>query len=915
MTLAQGTRLGVYEITGALGVGGMGEVYRATDSKLGREVAIKTLPAALAADKDRLARFEREAKLLAALNHAHIGAIYGLDEHEGTLYIAMELVEGETLEEKLKQGALPVEDALRLALQIAEALEAAHDKGVVHRDLKPANVMVTREGQVKVLDFGLAKAFSGDPNEASPAHSPALSMAMTQQGLILGTAGYMSPEQASGQATDQRADVWAFGVLVYEMLTGLPLFSGESVPHILADVLRMQPDWNRLPKNLHPRLRLMLERCLEKRPRTRYHAIADARTDIEVVLSDPQGVIVRAGYDGAGGAVARPWPRKVLPWAAGIVLAAVAGVAAWTVKTPPQGQVIRSSMSLPEGQSFSFLGLRLIDIAPDGRQFVYNTNEGLDLRAMDRFESVLIPGVDFIRASPVFSPDGQSIAFIAGAAAGVQSGGGQIQIYRVSVTGGSARPLVVAGNRSTNVPQGLSWGPDRTLVYVLSDGIWRISDSGGMPEKIVETAPNERASAPSLLPGGDWVLFSLLRSGAPTVDWDTAEVVAQSLKSGERRTLYSGGSAPRYVPTGHLVFVFRSTLYALPFDVGAIKVAGEPIPVVEGVSSNSGGSGVAQYAFSKNGTLIYVPGEAAGSAGARLGIADRSGHVDSLPTPSGSYADARVSHDGRWVAYTATYSDGDDIAVYDLKSRAAPRRLTFGGQSRFPLWSVDSRRVAFQSTRDGTASLYWQVADGSGGDPVRLTTAAEGETHSPDSFSPDGKWLTFSDVDKNGSSVSILELATGETKVLLTQPGAAISQSVFSPDGHWLAYQSIETGLTDIFVQPFPLTGAKFQLPKTGDDHHPAWSPDGSELFYTWGPTGFQSVPITTKPRFSFGTATAVANNPMNDAPQRRRQFDVLPDGSGFIGAVPEGSNAAASKTIRIVYNWFDELERVVPRK
>jgi serine/threonine protein kinase len=300
MAINPGTRLGSYEITGSLGAGGMGEVYRARDAKLGREVAIKTLPASLASDKERLARFEREAKLLASLNHAHIGAIYGLDEQAGALFIAMELIEGQSLEEKLKAGALPVEEALRLGLQIAEALEAAHAKGVVHRDLKPANVMVTADGVVKVLDFGLAKAFAGDPAEATAAHSPALSLAMTQQGLVLGTAGYMSPEQASGQATDQRADVWAFGVVLYEMLTGLPLFGGESVPHILADVLRSQPDWTRLPQNLHPRIRQLLERCLEKRPRYRYAGIADARTDIEVVLKDPAGVVVRPGMEGAG---------------------------------------------------------------------------------------------------------------------------------------------------------------------------------------------------------------------------------------------------------------------------------------------------------------------------------------------------------------------------------------------------------------------------------------------------------------------------------------------------------------------------------------------------------------------------------------------------------------------------------------
>jgi serine/threonine protein kinase len=333
MPLASGTELGVYEITGTLGAGGMGEVYRANDTKLGREVAIKTLPASLASDKDRLARFEREAKLLASLNHAHIAVVHSLDEHEGTLYIAMELVEGESLEEKLKSGPLPIDDALRCGLQIAEALEAAHAKGVVHRDLKPANVMVTPDDVVKVLDFGLAKAFMGDPNEASPAHSPALSMAMTQAGLVLGTAGYMSPEQASGQATDQRADIWSFGVVLYEMLTGQPVFSGESVPHILAAVLQLEPDWSRLPKQLHPRLKQALKRCLQKKVRNRYHSIADVRIEIEEALNDPAATMVGAASAEAlaYGAVSAPksFRQRALPVAAIVVVtAALAAFAA-----------------------------------------------------------------------------------------------------------------------------------------------------------------------------------------------------------------------------------------------------------------------------------------------------------------------------------------------------------------------------------------------------------------------------------------------------------------------------------------------------------------------------------------------------------------------------------------------------------
>ena len=330
-----------------------------------------------------------------------------------------------------------------------------------------------------------------------------------------------------------------------------------------------------------------------------------------------------------------------------------------------------------------------------------------------------------------------------------------------------------------------------------------------------------------------------------------------------------------------------------------------------------GSTGIAEYAFSKNGTLIYVPGKAVESASKTLLVADGKGQVNAVSMRGGNYADVRVSPDGRSAAYTTTYPDGDDITVYDLSGKAAPRRLTFGGKSRYPLWSHDGKRVAFQSTLDGTASLYWQLADGSGGNPVRLTTAAKGETDAPDSFSPDGKWLTYTVADKAGSSVWILDLATGKSKALLKQSGASISQSVFSPDGHWLAYQLMEGANSDIFVQPFPFTGAKFQLPNQyNQNHHPTWSPDGSELFYLRGPQGLASVPITTKPSFSFGPAKELTNIPMNVAPGTRRQFDVLPDGSGFLGvAAGVGSAAAPSKTIRIVYNWFDELKHLVPTK
>jgi len=903
-----GTRLGIYEITGTLGKGGMGEVYRARDTKLEREVAIKTLPASLAYDKDRLARFEREAKLLASLNHAHIASVYGLDEHEGTLYIAMELVEGETLEQKLETGALPVEDALRLGLQIAEALEAAHDKGVVHRDLKPANVMVTANGVVKVLDFGLAKAFSGDPAEASPAHSPALSMAMTQAGLVLGTAGYMSPEQASGQATDQRADVWAFGVVLYEMLTGLPLFSGESVPHILADVLRADPDWGRLPKNLHPRIRELLERCLEKKPRSRYAGISDARADIEAALKDPEGVTPARPTASAETALPVPRHRQLLPWAAGLVLALAAGVAAWTLKTPEPKPVVRMTVSLPEQQAFSFPGLGAIDISPDGTMFAYSMREGLYLRVMDSFEGLPIPGLGAVGAVPRFSPDGRSLVRLRQRVVSAGATSNEVELARFPVTGGAERPLAVISD-SGDIPYGMSWEADGSILYPRRGGIWRVSENGGEPEQIV-SVPGQAANMPSLLPGGEWLLYSLADTDR-SADWDRAQIVIESLVTGERRELYRGGSSARYVPTGHLVFAFGNTLYALPFDAAALEVHGGPTPIVQEVWRNSD-SGIAQYAFSKTGTLLYAPGRSRESGTGTLGVVSRTASVEPLPMPPGDYADPRVAPDGSRAAYTRSFADGDDIEVYDLAGSTSPRRLTFGGMSRLPVWSADSARVAFQSMQDGTPSLYWQPADGSGGEPARLTTAAEGETHVADSFSPDGRYLTFSVASEGGTSVWLLDLETNESERLIEVPDANVSQSVFSPKGEWLAYQSDEQGSMNVFVVPFPLTGARYQVPPTVENHHPAFSADGSEIFYFPESTGTQAIAVMTDGSFRFGSAEALVNWPMNTGPTNHRQYDVMPDGSGALGVVGD-SAVGGAPSIRVVLNWFEELKAQVP--
>jgi serine/threonine-protein kinase len=467
MALTAGTKLGHYQVTDLLGKGGMGEVYRARDSKLGREVAIKVLPSEFERDAERLARFEREARMLAALNHPNIAAIYGLEQSEATRFLVLELVEGDTLADRLKQGAIPVDEALKLGLQIAEALEAAHEKGVIHRDLKPANIKVTPDGKVKVLDFGLAKAYMGEAADVNLSNSPTMSMAATQQGLILGTAGYMSPEQANGEVADKRADIWSFGVVFFEMLTGRPLFTGKTVSYILADVLRTEPNWTSLPANLHPRVRMILERSLEKEAKNRLSGISDARVEIQKALADPG----RAGLASVPGA-AQAKRASILPWVAAVVLAAVTGFAVWSLRPVEPRPVSRWSYVISEGTQFRSQNRAVVGISSDGSQFVYNALDGLYVRSIRELEARRLQGTDGAISSPTFSPDGAWLAFFSG---------NDRQIRKIAVEGGAAVPLTTV----STAPASISWDTDDTILYTTEDGIWRVSAGGGKPERIV----------------------------------------------------------------------------------------------------------------------------------------------------------------------------------------------------------------------------------------------------------------------------------------------------------------------------------------------------------------------------------------------------------------------------------------------
>jgi serine/threonine-protein kinase len=885
----------------------MGEVWQARDTRLGREVALKVLPDAFARDGDRLARFEREARLLASLNHANIASIYGLEQFDGAQVLVLELVEGETLADRLVRGPIPVEEAVRLALQIAEALEAAHEKGIVHRDLKPANVKVTPAGKVKVLDFGLAKLAeaSGPGAQASApdlTHSPTLSLAATQQGIILGTAAYMSPEQAAGAPTDARTDIWSFGVVLFEMLTGRQLFDGKSVSHILADVLRTDPDWSRLPSHLHPRLRLLLERCLEKEARDRAHHIADVRVDLQKVLADPAGMFVRPS---APDTRVAPRSRQFALMATAGVVAIIAGVAAWTLKPGEPRQVVRFAHELPSPRQFRATQMPVVAISPDGRRVVYNTSEGLYLLSIDALDARLIPGTEQGVGNVMFSPDGQWIAFV---------GNGGLQ--KIPVAGGPPVTLVRQGSpATTNLFTGASWTAADRILVGLGETVASVPANGGTPEALFKVEGGLSAF-PELLPDGRTVLFTL---AGPQGD----QVAVHSLGSGSTKVLFPG-TRPHYVTTGHVAYVSQNSLFAQPFDLSNLATAGSPVPLVEGILVN----GVAQYAISTSGSLVYA--SAASTIPERtLGIASVDG-VTTLDLDPRLYSSPRVSPDGTRLVVQTTPAGGTvpilsataTIWVYDLNGKTAIRQLTQQGKNFHPIWTHDSKRVTFASDREGPMSIYWQPADGSG-TPERLTTAEKGTQHFPDSWSPDGRTLVYQ-VFSSTEAVDLwtMSLDSRDKPAPLTKGAGRNHGAVFSPDGKWLAYGSTEgSQIEQIYVEPIPRRpGVKHQITRS-EGAFPVWSRDGRSLFFRRVPrgtegTGTHLVQVEIVP----GSAFAWQNE--RELPIKgfllfggQRDYDVMPDGKRFVMVFPPRNEAGelARPRINVVVNWLEELKARVP--
>jgi serine/threonine protein kinase len=895
-----GKILGNFEITGQLGKGGMGEVYQAKDRKLGRDVAIKVLPEEFARDTDRVARFQREAKLLASLNHPNIAAIYGLEASEGTNFLVLELVEGQTLADRIKAGPIPVEEALKSALQITEALEAAHEKGVVHRDLKLSNIKVTPEGKVKVLDFGLAKAFAGD-QEVNLSNSPTLSDAATQQGVILGTAAYMSPEQAKGKTVDKRADIWAFGVVLFEMLTGRQLFTGETVSETLAAVLKSEPEWNRLPPNLHPRIRLLLERCLEKDVKNRYSSIGDARVDIQKVLSDPGGVLVQP--------VAAVKPRARLRLGLPLVTSAVViatiivGVAVWKLKPPESRRVMRFDYELSEGQQFRDLSNPSLAVSPDGSKFVYNTNSGLYLRSMDQPNARFILGPDKSPKQPFFSPDGQWVGYWSEA---------EKQLKKISISGGA--PVTLA-NTSAN-PVLPSWGADDTIVYGQfgTGKILRVSGSGGTPELLCETQ-GSIIFAPQILPDGKSVLFSQLVG-------TEYRVIVQSLKSGQRKPLMPmQGTVSRYLPTGHIVYMVGNALFAIPFNPDRLESTGGPVSMVEGILW-LGTTAAPQYAISDSGTLVYVPGGVTtGSAapGRTLVWVNRKGVEEPLKAPPNVYRHPKISPDGTQVALTIATEGNTDIWIWGL-ARETMTRLTFDdGLDLQSIWTIDGKRIVYYSNPAGKsqAGVYWKAADGTG--KTELLASAQDRMLMPWSFSKDGKTLAMTEIASGMNlDIGLLSMEGNHARKLLLQEKYGEMQPKISPDGRWMAYASYESGHSEIYVRPFPeVDKGRWQVSTNGGDS-PLWSPDGREIFYRKDDAAI-AVSVETEPTFKPGKAEILFRGPyVLLGGNEGHPWDISPDGKRFLMMKEPQSTPSAGggpRKISIVVNWFEELKQRAPVK
>jgi serine/threonine protein kinase len=896
MAIVPGRRLGPYEIFSAIGAGGMGEVYRARDTRLDRIVAIKVLPTHLADRSEVRERFEREARTIASLNHPHICTLHDTGHQDGIDFLVMEYLEGETLAQRLVKGPLPIQQVLQYAIEIADALDKAHRKGVTHRDLKPGNVMLTKSG-TKLLDFGLAKLKPAvAPGNAHLSDLPTASDPVTAEGTILGTLQYMAPEQVEGRSDqiDGRTDIFAFGVVVHEMATGKRAFEGKTQASLIAKILETDPPpMSSLQPMTPPALDHVVKQCLAKDRDDRWQSANDLTRELKWIAQAGSQVSLIPGARASG---LRAPGRQALIFnlAALLVGAAIAGVAVWNLKptppSPPQ-PVTRTVINLPPGRILAgFESGPAVTISPDGTRLAYAASQGgiqrLYLRAMDSLqEAQPIPDTEGA-SSPFFSPDSQWLGFLAGG-----------QLKKISVGGGAAATITFSAYAG-----GANWGSQGMIAFPPANlsFLQQVPDAGGAPLPLTRLGKSDSSHRwPEFLPGGKAVLFAA-SDGA--TNWTNAQIAAQAVGAGERRSLVQGGTQPRYVPTGHLLYVQGGSLIAVKFDPERLQITGASVPVVEGVVQ-SVSSGAAQYSTSSTGSLVYVPGGVQG-AGRKLVWVDRNGAEQPFAAPAHAYESPRLSPDGQRIAVVAD----SQIWMYDL-SRETLTRLTFEGNTNSrPVWTPDGKRIAFYSTKDGQLNLFWQLADGSGG-LEKLATSDF--INVPDSFSPDGQLLAFHEANPTtGEDILVLRLSDRKILPFLRTPFNEADPR-FSPDGRWIAYMSDESGRSEIYVQPYPGPGGKWQI-STNSGTEPVWNRNGRELFYRNG-NKMMAVEITTQPSFALGNPRVLFEGPYALATVPISNYDVSPDGRRFLMVKPTEQAQAAPTQINVVLNWFEELKQKVP--
>ena len=868
-----GQSVGPYVLGALLGVGGMGEVYRARDQKLGRDVAIKMLPRAVALDPDRLARFEREARVLASLNHPHIAAIYGLEESDGVRGLVLELVEGETLANRLTRGPIPVKNALEIAKEIADALDAAHEAGVVHRDLKPSNIKITPDGVVKVLDFGLAKAIDPatgvGPSGSDAINAPTIPHHSTEAGIILGTAAYMSPEQAAGKPVDKRTDLWALGVIVMEMLTARPVFAGETVSHVMAAVLTSEPDWTMLPADTPPVIRRMLRRCLEKDRKRRLDSAATARFEIDEAWTAKDSHLDVAIPESRTLDHVSVW-RLVLPWA----LVGGFGVAALVAWSPwrSASAVTRMTLSLSRDNALTTVGGTAI--SPDGRTVVFAARSpqgsGLYVRQLDGWEPRALLLTDGA-SSPFFSPDGRWIAF---------SRNGFLE--KVPLAGGPSQVVCKCGGF------GGRWRSDGTIVLgAWPAGLSRVSSDGGTPQLIAR--PKDGSDAwylwPEPLPGDKGILFTVWQNGRTSV-----ALLASG--SDTPRILVQSGGRQRYLPTGHLVYVADSHLLAVPFDLERLEVRGGATVVADDVNENPLTS---DYDVSATGVLVYRP---AGASARNIVWRDRQGVSVPIVTRAREYSGPTLSPDGERLSVNVR--EGPTRNIWTGRVTDEPlTRLTFGNDDVFGLWSHDGARLFFTAGQHGSYNIFSIATNGSG-NAERLIQSAHAQAAT--SLSPSGDTLLFNDVDPvTKTDIWELSLSTKTSRPLIKTPFRE-GDATFSPDGRWIAYDSDESGQSEVYLQSYPSSGGKRRVSLDGGSM-PFWSHSGRELFYSTATA-------------TFAVALFGARDPRVGAARRLfegQAWDVSKDDQRFL--MLEKAAVNQSSQLNLVENWFEELKARVPAK